>query len=304
MDTIKEILNDISVLNIEKHIRKLEGIRHPITGPAALGNAEAYIWNTLASYDHEMKAHVFEEDGNQYRNVIAVQEGTQQPAKIIICLAHFDTVPISPGADDNASGVAAVLELARVLKKHTFQKSIYFVGVNLEESKDSYTENSVFLRGSRALAAYARNEDWDIQGVFNFETIAYAGDDIVQSGPPNVPIAFPDQGNFITIASNENSTELVNAYAESIECYQIPLPYLPVVVPGNGEILPDSRRSDHAAFWDQGYPAVMITDTANFRNPHYHKSGDTFETINTQFTTEVCRAGGAAVCALAGLVSS
>ena len=103
MHRVNEILNDISTQNIVKHIKKLEGIRHPITGPEALENAEAYIWDTLASYDHEMAAHLFEEDGKQYRNVIAVQKGTQHPGKIIIVLAHFDTVPDSPGADDKCA---------------------------------------------------------------------------------------------------------------------------------------------------------------------------------------------------------
>ena len=86
--------------------------------------------------------------------------------------------------------------------------------------------------------------------------------------------------------------------------YQIPLSYYPMVVPGNGEVLPDTRRSDHAAFWDQGYQAIMLTDTANFRNPNYHQPGDTLETLNLAFTTEVCRAGGALAIDMAGYLCS
>ena len=96
--------------------------------------------------------------------------------------------------------------------------------------------------------------------------------------------------------------EMVNGYIQIIEQYKIPLPHLPLVVPGNGEMFPDVRRSDHASFWDMGYPAIMLTDTANFRTPHYHQPSDVIDTLNLSFATEVCRAAGGLVMRMAGFV--
>jgi Zn-dependent M28 family amino/carboxypeptidase len=304
MDEIKEILKEISIGKIETHIKNLQGVRHPVFAPDALENAANYIWNNLQTFGHEMSLHYFHEDGKEYRNIIGIHPGTGKPEKKVIVLAHFDSVAISPGADDNASGIAAMLELARVVKQYKFEKSILFIGVNLEEQKVDGEKDSPFLRGSKALATYAKEQGWDIEGVINFETMAYAGDTIAQSAPENIPLKLPETGNFIGIIGNENSAEMVKDYIEAIERYQIPLPYVPLVVPGNGEMLLDTRRSDHAPFWDNGYPAIMITDTANFRTPHYHQASDTLDTLNLSFATEVCRAGGGLLFKMAGFENS
>jgi len=296
MNEIQAIIQEISRGKIETHIQKLEGIRHPVYAPKALEKAAVYIWENLQAYGLEMSWHHFTEDDQSYRNILGLHPGTQQAEKKVIVLAHFDTVAISPGADDNASGVAAMLELGRVLSQFSFEKSVLFVGVNLEEQKIDGEQGSPFLRGSRALATMAKDEGWEIEGVVNFETIAYAGENIVQKAPKNMPFEMPKIGNFIAVVGNENSAEMVQGYAGVIEEYQIPLPYLPLIVPGNGEVLPDTRRSDHAPFWDLGFPAIMLTNTANFRTPHYHLASDTLETLNLPFATEVCRAGGGLVC--------
>jgi len=92
------------------------------------------------------------------------------------------------------------------------------------------------------------------------------------------------------VVGNQHSANLVQGFIKSIEQNEIALPYFPFVVPGNGEILPDTRRSDHAPFWDLGYKATIVTDTANFRMPYYHQVSDTLETINLEFAANVCRA--------------
>jgi Zn-dependent M28 family amino/carboxypeptidase len=299
MARIQQLLKAISADNIKTHIRNLEGIRHPLITPEALLAAENYIEHYLMSLGIEMMPHHFIENGQEFTNVIGIQRGLEYPDTKIMVMAHYDTVARSPGADDNASGIAAVLETARTLHSHNFQNSILYTAVNLEETID-YGENpNLFTRGSSALARYAREQGWNITGVINYETIAYAGDDITQTAPDNLPFSFPKKGNFIAVVGNENSTELGKGYIESIQQYQIHLPYLPIIVPGNGEMLPDTRRSDHAPFWDQGYPAIMLTDTANFRNPHYHQPSDTLDTLNLSFASDVCRAGAALVCRMA-----
>lgn len=304
MDEIKEIIKEISKVKIETHIKNLEGIRHPVFAPEALEEAESYVWENLESYGYEMSFHHFNDDGKPFRNILGLHKGTQRPEKRVIVIAHFDTVSTSPGANDNASGVAAMLELGRVFRKHTFKKSILFIGVNLEEQRVDGKKGSPICRGSKALAAHARANVWEIDGVVNFEEIAYAGDEITQSTLENLPIEIPEIGNFIGIIGNEKSAEMVNGYIEGIVKHKIPLPYFPLVVPGNGEMLPDSRRSDHSPFWDHDYQAIMLTDTANFRTPHYHKPSDTIETLNLDFATEVCRAGGILVFEMAGFVRS
>jgi Zn-dependent M28 family amino/carboxypeptidase len=215
-------------------------------------------------------------------------------------LAHFDTVATSPGADDNASGIAVLLELATLLSTFRFERSIQLVGVNLEENAgpDGAGQGT---RGSRALAGFAREQAWDIEGVVVLESVAYAGDSVLQTAPAGIPLEVPAKGDFIALIGNENSKGLVQHFGAAIDRHRIPLPYLPLVVPGNGEMLPDTRRSDHAPFWDNGYRAIMVTDTTNFRNPHYHQPSDTLETLNLDFAGQVCRATAGLVIELAVL---
>jgi Zn-dependent M28 family amino/carboxypeptidase len=210
-------------------------------------------------------------------------------------VAHYDTVPASPGADDNASGVAVLLELATILEPVQYDRTVQFIAVNLEEHQSEGPMEETALFGSRALATHAREQGWEIEGVVVLETIAYAGETIVQKAPEALPIELPEFGDFIAIVGNEASAGLVGAFVQATERYQIPLPVVPLVVPGRGEILPDTRRSDHSAFWDQGYRAVMVTDTADFRNPHYHQPTDTLDTLNLPFAARVCRLVGGVV---------
>ena len=298
MDILTQALEGVSIDRIRNHIKSLEGIRHPQAAPEALERAADYIRSFLQSLGYEMTEHRFKEDNREFRNVIASRRGIRYPEQRVIVLAHYDTVSATPGADDNASGVAVLLELAEVLKPFQFERSVQFVGVNLEENART-NDSTSGTRGSRALAMYARENDWAIEGVVVLESVAYAGDSVVQSAPAGIPIKVPEVGNFIAVVGNEDSTRLIQGFAQAIERYRLPLPYQSIAVPGAGEALPDTRRSDHAPFWDNGYKAIMITDTTNFRNPHYHKSGDTLETLNLAFAADVCRATGGLVLEIA-----
>jgi len=286
LSPISRALAGVSVDRIGHHISALEGVRHPRVDLAALERAADYIATALQTLGYDLTAHRFTEGDHEFRNLIASCSGTQYPADRVIILAHYDTVAISPGADDNASGVAVLLELATVLRALRFERTVQFIAVNLEEREQDDDPKSRYTRGSRALAEYARENGWRIEGVVVLETIAYAGEAIAQKAPQGLP----EVGNFIAIVGNENSAELVSAFTRAVERHQLPLPCFPLVVPGNGEVLPDTRRSDHASFWDQGYRAIMLTDTANFRSPHYHQPSDTLETLNLPFAAEVCRA--------------
>ncbi|MBC7962037.1 MAG: M28 family peptidase [Steroidobacteraceae bacterium] len=202
----------------------------------------------------------------------------------------------------NASGVALLLELAEVLQQFRFERTIHLVGVNLEENQIEGDPES-WTRGSRALAGHVRKLDWEIEGVLVLESVAYASDSVPQSFPAGVPVPVPEMANFIAVVGNEKSLELVSGFVRAIERCRIDLPHFALAVPGNGETIPDSRRSDHAPFWDHGYKAVMITDTTNFRSSHYHGPGDTLETLNLDFAVKVCRATGGLVVEMARLIT-
>lgn len=277
----------VSIERLRRHIEALEGVRHPVTSPDALERAADYIKKSLSFPGYDVAEHWFTDNGRPFRNVIASRRGSHLPHERVVVLAHYDTVEGSPGADDNASGVAVLLEVATLLAHLRFERTIHFIAVALEENAHSDDPGSG-TRGSRALAAHARENGWNIEGVVVLESVAYAGEDVVQGVPPGVPVPVPERGNFIAVVGNEHSRELVEAFARVIERQRIDLPHVALVVPGNGEVLPDCRRSDHAPFWDEGYRAVMVTDTTNFRNSHYHRLSDTLETLNMEFAAKVC----------------
>ena len=297
---VNGLLALVSPDRIHAHIRLLEGVRHPVVAPQALQQAADYIHASLHSLKYKVEPHLFNEGGHEYQNIIATRHGVRHPGKRLLIVAHYDTVEDSPGADDNASGVAVLLELARVLQPVEFDHTVQFVAVNLEEQQREGSLDEACLCGSRALASDAAEQGWDIEGVIVLETVAYAGKQHAQTTPDGLPLKLPEVGDFIGLVGNEASRGLVEAILQAIGRYRIPLPAVPFVVPGNGEMLPDTRRSDHAPFWDKGYQAVMVTDTANFRNPHYHKPTDTLDTLNLPFAAEVCRAVAATVLDLAG----
>lgn len=291
----------VSIDRIRRHIRALEEVRHPVAAPEALERAACYVAAHLSTLGYEPSEHNFQDNGRLFRNVIATRRGLCTPQERVFLLAHYDTVAGSPGADDNASGVAVMLEAATLLARLGFERTIQFIGATLEENEHEDCHGSG-LRGSRALAAHARENGWNIEGVVVLESVAYAGDTAVQAVPPGVPIPVPEAGNFIAVVGNGRSNELVAGFSRAIEQQRIDLPHVCLAVPGNGETLPDTRRSDHAPFWDEGYRAIMVTDTTNFRNPHYHRPTDTLGTLNLEFAAKVCAAAAGLVSDMARLM--
>jgi hypothetical protein len=292
----------VSIDRIRSHIRALAGVRHPLAAPEALERAADYLMESLGSLGYEMAEHRFPDNGRPFRNIIATRRGLHRPHERVAVLAHYDTVTGTPGADDNASGVAVLLEMARVLAQFRFERTVHFIGVSLEENEKDDDPCSG-TRGSRALAAHAREEGWSIEGVVVLESVAYAGDSVVQTVPPGLAIPVPEAGNFVAVVGNERSKELIDAFVRAVKRYRCDLPHVVLAVPGNGELLPDSRRSDHAPFWDEGFRAVMVTDTTNFRSPHYHRPSDTLATLNLEFAAKVCGATAGLILDMARLTA-
>lgn len=288
MRSVEEALAEVSIHRIRQHVQALQGVRHPTAAPAQLEEAALYIENSLHDFGYLVERHLFTDNGSLYPNIIATRPGSVDPMGRVLVVAHFDTVSTSPGADDNASGVAVLLELAQVLSSFEFQRTLHFVAVNLEENAEE-DSGGFGTRGSLALAEKARNEGWEIAGVVVLESVAFASESVPQRFPAGLPVEVPARADFLAVIGNNVSRGMVQAFAGALQRYRISLPFVPLVVPGKGEDFPDTRRSDHAPFWDLGFPAIMLTDTTNFRNPHYHQPGDTWETLNFPFAAEVCR---------------
>jgi Zn-dependent M28 family amino/carboxypeptidase len=194
----------------------------------------------------------------------------------LILAAHYDTVPGSPGADDNASGLAVLLDVAQRIAQKSLSRPVRFIAFCLEEED---------LLGSRAYVAHLVATRQLVHGAIVLECVGYARDEEgSQKIPPGIPVTIPSVGNFLAVIGNQTSSSLTAAVEQAMRPH---VSVIPLVVPGNGELLPDTRRSDHTAFWEMGFPAVMLTDTANFRNPHYHRPTDTIDTVNLNFLASV-----------------
>jgi hypothetical protein len=199
-------------------------------------------------------------------NLEASVPGSVRPDQIVVIGAHYDTVRGSPGANDNASGVAALLEIARSLAGAKTGRTLRFVAFYNEELGQGAEH------GSRLYAAACRRRGDDIVAMICLETIGYYTDaPDTQHYPFPLSAFYPSTGNFIGFVGNSASRALVRSAVGSFRKH--------AVFPSRGAALPgafeDASRSDHSAFWAQGYPAIMVTDTANFRYPHYHQPTDT-----------------------------
>jgi len=239
--------------------------------PESIEKTVNYIKREFRNTGFNPELQVF---GNQaFCNVITEITGTNKKNEIIIIGAHYDSVWLSPGADDNASGVAGLLEIARILASNNYLRTIRFVAFANEEHPFSGTENM----GSRVYAQSLAEKNEDIVAMFSLEMLGfYSNETGSQKYPAGAGWFYPDTANFIAFISNIYSRSLL---VKAINYYN------DVSVPAQGLaapefLVPDIRRSDHASFWELGYPAVMITDTSNFRNVNYHTVGDRIETLD------------------------
>ncbi len=266
---IAALVASVQQQNVEDHIDQLSDIigpRSPYGEPSALQAAADYVEDELQGYGYSVTVDPVTHAGLTFPNVIGVQDGTVCPERVFIVGAHYDTVPNAPGADDDASGIAGVLEIARVLSGTPLPATVWYTGFTMEE---------LGLLGSIHMAQEESGQGTPIIGMYSFDMIAYTEE------PPEDSIA---------VIGNEASVRLMDSFERASETYVPELATLPVTVPGNGQTIPDTRRSDHAPFWDAGYQALFATDMANFRNPYYHTPLDTIDTLDLLFATNVTKA--------------
>jgi hypothetical protein len=379
--------DDVQVENIYQHVLNTEGEKHPLYSPEKMEECADYILAELASYGLKTEVQEFKVAGYDYtfRNV----EGTigDGSGAELLVVSHYDTVPHAPGANDNGSAIAVMLESARVLEQAELGGNVRFISFNLEEGNPvalkqfrnhahslglldeqeryrtwhaassikkwrmmvfkyafsgmaydkamakavaelndelgdeeeallkGYEEsakgiNQIFspgktgLMGSDAWVRAAIAESKDIIGVLCLETMGYT---LTAPGSQKLPEQiqadmfeiFETQddltvGDFLTIVGDANSASLADVFCEQSRQKSISLPYACLKAPLTYEqaavAMPDILRSDHAPFWRENIPALLITDTADFRYPFYHTRADTIDKLDFEFLSKICRA--------------
>jgi Zn-dependent M28 family amino/carboxypeptidase len=270
-----DVVIPVSPSALEDHVRKLAeeiGERH-VGRPRSLAAARDYISGRWQAEGLAVEAQTYEAEGIPCANLSVTLPGTRWPDQIVLVGAHYDTVPGSPGADDNASGVSALLELGRRLAGYRSGRTIRLAAFVNEESPFFFWDKM----GSAVYARAARQRGEDIRAMFSLEMLGcYRDEPRSQKYPPFLGRGRPDRGNFIAFVANIRSRRLLKRALVAFEaCADFP-------VEGTATFswVPGVSWSDHLNFWRQGYSALMITDTAFFRYPHYHSSQDTPEKLD------------------------
>ncbi len=272
--------------NLKRHVRVLSqdiGERN-FMQYQNLERAADYISEEFKNYGYEPEEQIYSLEGKPYRNIIATKKGEILSDKIIIVCSHYDSVMGSPGADDNASGVSGLLELARALSKENVNQTTRFIAFTNEEPPLFMTKDM----GSFRYAQEAKRKGDNILGVVCLESIGYYSD---KKGAQSYPLAlspfYPNKGNFIALVSNFHSRRLLKRIVREFkEVSSFSIEYL--IAPAI--LAPAISFSDHWSFWKFGYRAVMITDTAFYRTPYYHTPQDTFEKLNYASMAELVKA--------------
>lgn len=295
---INQIL-EVDVNRIKADIEHLcQSPRHSSENPEAHKEAAQHIAESLRSSGCDAEEQVFmvpaestERPGLNVIGTLQPNESGKRPTShspsAVLIGAHYDTVPGSPGADDNASGVAAMLECARILGNMDRKRPLIFAAFDAEERQPE-----VGLHGSTAYAGQLkeRNEASQIKAAYILEMVGFTAPAGEQKVPTGLQFVFPRAfdrllnekfaGNSVVTISDRKSRNAGQIFEEAARMNSEALPVLPLEVPRWLPVPHNLKRSDHAPFWDAGIPAVMIGDTANFRNPNYHTPTDTPVTLD------------------------
>lgn len=252
-----------------------------ILSPKALADAANYIKKTLHDYGFETFSQSYMVEGVLCENIVAEIKGSEKVNEIILMGAHYDSVmPDTPGANDNGTGVAALLALAKCFSGKRFARTLRFVFFVNEEPPFFKTKQM----GSYRYVQEMIEQKEQIKAMMSLETIGYYAE---QKGSQRYPFPFslfyPSSGNFIGFVGNMSSHALV-AHAIKVFRDSTDFPSEGGAIP---TFFPGVDWSDQWAFWKSGYPAVMITDTALFRYPYYHSIDDTIDKIHFEAMARV-----------------
>lgn len=283
----------VSPERLEAHVLALSERFGPrdFSHPENLDRAAVYVREDLARAGGAVSVQTYEVNGTPYRNVVA-SFGPDTRERVVVG-AHYDAAGPLPAADDNASGVAGLIELAHLLGAARLPLRVELVAYSLEEPPFFRTPHM----GSAVHAASLRRQGVPVRAMLSLEMIGYFTD---APGSQKFPVGFlrwfyPSEGNFIAVAGKVGGGSLVRRVKRAMRRGS-PLPVHALAAP---RWVPGIDFSDHASYWDAGYPAVMITDSAFYRNPFYHTARDTPETLDYARMALVVRGVYAAVLDLA-----
>lgn len=272
---------------LKYHVQQIARCRDPYLAQGGHFFVREYIREDLGQFG-TVNVHSFTVQGTTHQNLILdiPSEPNDHPSQAPVLIgAHYDAVPSSPGADDNATGIAVLLELARYFSTVSARSPLRFLAFDMEEYG---------LAGSASYAQFLHTQQQPIRLMMSLEMLGYTASR--QNYPAFLNYFYPSEGNFIALIGNLRTLFDLRRISRQIRSTGTPCEWLPAGV--RGQIVPDTRRSDHAPFWDLGYPALMVTDTANLRNPHYHMPSDQWETLNFEFLTGVYQGLAAAIASL------
>lgn len=258
---------------LSRHIGAIASREHNFMHPAALEAAARYIETVFEDLGYGVAAQRIPRNGTEVRNIEIELPGGARAGEIIVVGAHYDSVVGAVGANDNGSGVAALIELARLLHDAKPARTVRFVAFVDEEPPFYYGDEM----GSRFYARRSKARGENIVAMFSLETIGYYSDEPDSQRYP-FPLSFfyPKTGNFIAFVANLSSRPLLHEVISSFRRHaQFPSEgaAAPALLPGVG-------WSDHWSFWKEDYPALMVTDTALYRYPHYHTMQDTPDKVD------------------------
>lgn len=274
---------DILQQNLQHHVYRLAdeiGERN-LQHPDALHAAEDYINQTWQQQGYEVEKQAYLERNIQCANLEVTQKGNARAEQIILVGAHYDTVYGSPGANDNGSGLAVLLELSRLFRSETTNMSVRFVAFVNEEPPFFFSGR----QGSNIYAKAIRQRGDDIRLMLALETMGYySSEPHSQDYPPLFRYFYPHTADFISLVTNFGSRRVMLKLARAFrEVTDFPLEHVATF-----SFIPGVAWSDHLSFWRQNYKALMITDTAFYRYPYYHSSNDTPEKLDYPRLARVC----------------
>jgi len=291
---LAEFPHDVLPQRLRHHLSRIVGDRNPITQPANHKRVRELIAQHFEDSGWNAHTEPFVAPHGLGYNIVAERPGTEKNSEVIIVGAHYDTVSGTPGANDNGIAVAGVMALAEMLADTDVRKTIRLVAWDLEEQQG----RGRCCLGSRAMALACRKRGEKITAVFNLEMIGTCNPSTgsqklipgLKYAAPNVSRYLEDRdyrGDFAAVVGNPLSRNLMSEYCAAAS--KLELPSIHLEYSGLVRLIRDLRRSDHAPFWDAGFPAIMITDTADFRTSMYHTAMDRPEMIDFDFAAGIVR---------------
>ncbi len=276
-------LSKISEDKLREVVEKISIPRHGWYNYDELSDVADFIENKFKEYGYIIDIDEFYYQTRTYKNIIATTEGIKSKKEWLVIGAHYDSAVGSVGADDNASGVSVMLELARILKDTSFIENIKFVAFTLEEPQP-FSLN--FLIGSSHFVKKMKRLKYKYTAII-LESVGYCSK---KQGSQQLPafVKGPATGDFIGVIGNKKSESLLKLF-ENAKKYVPSINLLTYRASLGGWLVIETRFSDHAPFWNAGYQAVMLTDTAMFRNPYYHTQWDTPDKLDFSFMKDVTR---------------